>query len=169
MYSNWLYVLHMSCMYLDHYIRYLSLTMDVHGYWFRVDLMVFATYRIDGCPSLSHTRRLWIFLLELNLFFCLLTDPASIGGQKLLHTADINISSCVTSFFRCRVKSEKTGPDRPRDQRQASWFGKCVQNDVKQKSLRLQVLQFAFQLSIMIYYVRSTEIIFLKRVTITED
>ena len=57
--------------------------------------------------------------------FCFLpTDPASIGGQKLLHTADINISSCVTSFFRCRVRSEKTGADKPRDLRQASWFGK---------------------------------------------
>ncbi|XP_046843104.1 cleavage and polyadenylation specificity factor subunit 1-like [Xenia sp. Carnegie-2017] len=50
-------------------------------------------------------------------------DPASIGGQKLLHTADINIGSCVTSFFRCRVRSEKTGGDKPKDQRQASWFG----------------------------------------------
>ena len=50
-------------------------------------------------------------------------DPASIGGQKLLHTADINISSCVTSFFRCRVRSENTGTDKPKDSRQASWFG----------------------------------------------
>ena len=51
-------------------------------------------------------------------------EPASHGGQKLLHTADINISSCVTSFFRCRVKSQKTGNEKAKDLRQASWFGK---------------------------------------------
>lgn len=80
--------------------------------------------------SLSVAREVTVFLdrnylRECVCFLSFKTDPASIGGQRLLHIADINISSCVTSFFRCRVKTEKTG-DKPKDLRQASWFGKEV-------------------------------------------